>query len=245
MVLGAVVERRLALRVSLRVPARVIVGLRPIAATLLDLSITGCRLLASQPIVATGSAWVLLPAGLGGRWLRPLHAELAWAESVLGQPTGVCEVGALFHDLLPGQTQRLIRAVSQILADPRTATRRREPRLPFERRVIARTREQPRILVGQGLSLSGIRVHGAEEFEVGARLQLAIHGGGARPPLVLTASVLRKDSADGAALHFHDLGEAERLYLAELLEELPPLVGANGAPAVVAELVCERADERA
>jgi hypothetical protein len=237
LIFDAMSERRLALRVALRAPARVFVGLVPISATLLDLSLTGCRFLSPRPVLATGHAWLWLPAGLGGALPRPLRGEVSWAESVSGQPTGVCEVGMRFDRFLPGQTQRLLRALSQLLAGPREPTRRREPRVPFGRRVIARGAERPRILVGQDLSFSGIRVQGGADLEIGAELQLAIHGGGPRPPLVVSARVLRHDAHEGTALRFEGLGEPERRYLGEILEQRPPLVTPTGAPAVVTELL--------
>ena len=94
-------ERRLALRVPVRRTVRAAIGLRSFEAMLMDLSVSGCRLRCAEPVTAHGSLWIVLPAGFGGRFPVPIRGEVARAESVRGEPTGVCDVALRFRALSP------------------------------------------------------------------------------------------------------------------------------------------------
>jgi hypothetical protein len=227
-------ERRLALRVPLRVPIRAAVGLRAFEAQLLDLSVTGCRIRCAQPVTAHGSIWVLLPAGLGGRVPMPLRGEVARADSVRGQPTGVCDVALRFRSLSPRAYERVCAIVREALepqAAPEPAPeRRRAPRRWFARRVIARGAGRPRVLLGRDLSAGGMRVENAQGLAVGDSLQLALHSHAGEVPVVVAARVLRVGEAGDAALAFVDLTPAQIDALAKTMAELSR--GDDGAPFV-------------
>lgn len=130
-------ERRGALRVPVQRRVRVAIGLRAIDAELRDLSVTGCRIRCSEPVTAYGNVWLLLPAGLGGRVPMPLRAEIARADSVRGERTGVCDVALRFRRLPPWAHERVGSAVRELLAEaeaagerpsgPRRWTRRPQP----------------------------------------------------------------------------------------------------------------------
>src|SRR5262245_62102985 len=113
------IERRLALRVPVRLPVRAAIGLRAFEATLMDLSISGCRLRCQEPITAHGSVWVVWPAGFGGGLRLPVRGEVARAESVRGEPTGVCDVALRFREVSPRVYERLCAAVAEVLSPPR------------------------------------------------------------------------------------------------------------------------------
>jgi c-di-GMP-binding flagellar brake protein YcgR len=228
-------ERRLALRVPVRRIVRAAVGLRAFEATLMDLSITGCRLRCQEPITAHGSVWIVLPAGFGGRLPLPVRGEVARAESVRGEPTGVCDVALRFRELSPRAHERLCSAVSERFSPPREpvgAERRLSLRHWFGRRVIARGAGAPRVLLGRDLSTGGMRVENAVGLRPGEELQLALHSQSGDVPLVLRASVLRSDPSGAAALEFSDLSSSQRVALDKLLSRL----GGGGDP-VVSELL--------
>jgi c-di-GMP-binding flagellar brake protein YcgR len=229
-------ERRLALRVPVWRPVRAAVGLRAFEATLMDLSIAGCRLRCHEPITAHGSVWVVLPAGFGGRLPLPVRGEVARAESVRGEPTGVCDVALRFREISPRVHERLCAAVSEVLAPPCEQVepeRRRSLRHWFGRRVIARRAGSPRVLLGRDLSAGGMCVENAAGLSAGEELELALHSQTGDAPLVLRASVLRSSASGEAALAFPALSSGQRLALEKLLFQL----GGGDGPTVVSEVL--------
>jgi hypothetical protein len=227
-------ERRLALRVPVRRRVRAAIGLRAFEALLLDLSVTGCRIRCAQPVTAHGSVWIVLPAGFGGRLPLPLRGEVARADSVRGEPTGVCDVALRFRALTPRAYERVCAAVAEVLAPaPEAQERRSSPRSWFGRRVVARGAGRPRVLLGRDLSLGGMRVENAAGLAAGDELQLALHSHAGDVPLVVSARVLRTGEAGDAALAFVGLAPAQRVALEKILFEL----GAGQGPALVSEVL--------
>jgi hypothetical protein len=228
-------ERRLALRVPVRRRVRAAIGLRAFEALLLDLSVTGCRLRCPQPVTAHGSVWIVLPAGFGGCLPLPVRGEVARADSVRGEPTGVCDVALRFRALTQGAYERVCAAVAEVLAapGPEGEERRRAPRSWFGRRVIARGAGRPRVLLGRDLSLGGMRVENAAGLAAGDELQLALHSHSGDVPLVLGARVLRTGAAGDAALEFVGLAAQQRAALEKIVFEL----GGGEGPALVSELL--------
>jgi hypothetical protein len=229
-------ERRLAVRVPVRRRVRAAIGLRPFEALLLDLSVTGCRIRCAQPVTAHGSVWIVLPAGLGGRLPLPVRGEVARADSVRGEPTGVCDVALRFRSLPPRAYDRVCAAVAELLAparEPEPEERRRSPRRWFGRRVIARGAGRPRVLLGRDLSLGGMRVEKAAGLAAGEELQLALHSHAGEVPLVLRARVLRTGEAGDAALEFLAVSPFQRVALEKILSE----VSGGEAHALVSEVL--------
>jgi hypothetical protein len=229
-------ERRLALRVPVHRTVRGMIGLRAFEALLLDLSVTGCRIRCAQPVTAHGSVWIVLPAGFGGLLPLPVRGEVARADSVRGEPTGVCDVALRFRALTPRAYERVCAAVAEVLAraaEPEAPERRRAPRRWFGRRVIARGVGRPRVLLGRDLSAGGMRVENGAGLVPGDELQLALHSYAGEVPLVLRARVLRTEPSGEAALAFVDLSLAQRVVLDKILFEV---AGGDG-PALVSELL--------
>jgi hypothetical protein len=212
-------ERRLALRVPVRRRVRAAIGLRAFEALLLDLSVTGCRIRCARPVAAHGSVWIVLPAGFGGRLPLPLRGEVARAESVRGEPTGVCDVALRFRALPPRAYDRVCAAVAEVLAapEPEPQERRASPRRWFARRVIARGAGRPRVLVGRDVSAGGMRVENAAGLAAGDELQLALHAQAGEVPLVVGARVLRTGPGGDAALEFVDVSAPQRVALEKIL----------------------------
>ena len=227
----AIAERRLAVRVPVHWPLHVWDGLRRIDAHFIDLSLTGCRMLCREPVSTNRKLWVLLPGGFGGRWPRPVRGAVTRSESVVGEPTGVCEVSVQFTG--SNGRPRITEALTGLLSGD--IDRRQNERVVYERRVIARGPDRPRVLIGQDLSAGGMRVSSGDGLTVGDRIQVALHAGGTLPPLVVDAEVARHD-ADGVGLSFVDLDEASALHLERLLAAAPVLSDERGEPAIVTTL---------
>lgn len=214
---------------------RAVVGLRSFEALLLDLSITGCLLRCSEPVTAHGSLWVVLPAGMGGRLPMPVRGEVARAESVRGEPTGVCDVALRFRELAPRAYERLCAVVAEALAPaPEPSERRRSLRRWFGRRVIARGAGRPRVLVGRDLSSGGMLVENAQGLRAGDQLQVALYSHSGEVPLVLDARVLRTTDDGGVALEFVAPSAGQIVYLDKLVASLG---SADSAPVVVSEIL--------
>jgi len=231
-------ERRLALRVPVRLTVRAAIGLRSFEALLVDLSVTGCRLRCPEPVTAHGGLWIVLPAGFGGLFPLPVRGEVARAESVRGEPTGVCDVALRFRGLSARASDRVQAAIHQVLAPKRenpNGERRRAQRRWFGGRVVAGGPGHPRVLLARDLSENGMQVENAADLAAGEELQLALHSQAGDVPLVLRGRVLRCTADGEAAFSFVAPTEAQRAHLAKLLASLP----AVDAP-VVAE-VLERA----
>jgi hypothetical protein len=207
----AVAERRLGLRIPVDQPARISTGWHAFPARLTELSLTGCRLRCEEDVIR--------------------------AESEPGQATGMCEVALQFRPRLARTHRRLARVMTEILSGE--SERRRDERVPYRRRVIARGPDRPRVLIGQDLSLGGMRISDPEDFPTGTEVQIALHAGGALAPLVVGARVVRNDGAAGAGLVFVDLDETRREQLSKLIHAHAPFIGPDGRPAVVSEIVCE------
>ncbi len=244
---AALAERRYALRVPVDRSLKVWNRLRRLDVTLRDLSLSGCRLLCQEPLIASATLWLWLPGGLGGRLRHPVRGEVVWAESVSGERTGVCHAAVRFRPLFASTTPRIQRALEVLLMDdasqgaagesPSTGERRAAgERVSYERRVISRGSGRPRVLIGQDLSVGGMRIANEEGLEVGVDLQVALHAGGAVLPVVVEARVVRQGEA-GAALEFIGVDAAAQELLQKLVSEHPRLIGADGQPVVVSEIV--------
>ena len=65
--------------------------------------------------------------------------------------------------------------------------RRRETRIPYERRVVALGEEAARVLVGRDLSQGGMRLAAKDAVDLGDVLRLALHCGTELEPVVVMA----------------------------------------------------------
>jgi hypothetical protein len=106
--------------------------------------------------------------------------------------------------------------------------RRREPRIPYEQRVMAHDHEASRILIGRDIAVGGLRVDPHPELKVGKSMRVAIHLGEGSEPVSLRARVLRDDGALGVALRFVDVSMSAA-------EQLRKLVNGNSRLEVASE----------
>jgi hypothetical protein len=149
--------------------------------------------------------------------------------------TGACEAALRFRPKLARTHRRLANVMTELLTGE--SERRRDQRVPYQRRVIARGSDRPRVLIGQDLSMGGMRINDPQDFPAGTEVQLALHAGGTIAPLVVDARVVRNDGASGAGLVFIDLDEARREQLSKLIHAHAPFIGPDGRPAVVSEVM--------
>ncbi len=106
------------------------------------------------------------------------------------------------------------------------AERRREPRIPYEERVVALDEEAARIIVGRDLSLGGMRIEACDAVGLGDVLRLALHYGTDREPLIVLASAERDDGEDGTLLTFLEPGPTQREQLQRIIAASSPIQGA-------------------
>ena len=223
--LTAIAEQRLALRVPVALTVGVSDGLRGRRADLVDLSLTGARLRFDEPVTADRRPWLWLPAGLGGRFSHPIGSEVAWTDSMPGEPTGHCQVGVRFRAFPLGGRSRLQRALAELIARvgedptlPPLPERRVAGRVPYARRVIARGAGAPLVMLGRDISSTGIRVATRRALAVGDAMQIALHAGNG-VPLVVRASVVRSVGEAEWALSFGELDPAQRARLDAILQD--------------------------
>lgn len=101
--------------------------------------------------------------------------------------------------------------------------RRRDPRIPYDRRVVALGEEAARVLVGRDLSHGGMRIAATETVDVGDTLRVALHCGTELEPLVVLATALRDDGEAGIVLTFPELSDGQRDHLEKIIASSSPI----------------------
>lgn len=101
--------------------------------------------------------------------------------------------------------------------------RRSDPRVPYDKRVVALGDEAARVLVGRDLSQGGMRIARNESVEIGDVLRIALHSGTEAKPLIVLANVLRDDGEDGTVLTFQNLSNKQRDQLDQVLANSSPI----------------------
>jgi hypothetical protein len=76
-------------------------------------------------------------------------------------------------------------------------------------------------MLGADLSPAGMRIERIEEFQLGDRFRLALHGPGPTEPFIVDAEVVRDDGANGFALAFHGVDPETAIALEKLVACLP------------------------
>ncbi len=226
------VERRWAPRVAIGAPARAWTRHGVRRTTLVDLSVSGCRLLTATPAEVGSRMLVWLPRGPGWRWPLAVTGRVLRCEpGVWDRPTP--HAVSLGFTRTPLSARRRVQALLQHHAGARLAPaapravartapddRRARGRLPFERRVIARRPEGATVLQARDLSVGGLRIAPTADLDVGSEVQLAVHVKPGTTPLVVDARVARDDGAEGLMLRFENLDRRRHDYLAKMIGEL-------------------------
>ena len=101
--------------------------------------------------------------------------------------------------------------------------RRSDPRIPYDRRVVALGEEAARVLVGRDLSHGGMRIGPTDAVDVGDTLRVALHCGTELEPLVVLATALRDDGVAGVVLEFQELSDGQRDHLEKIIASSSPV----------------------
>lgn len=105
--------------------------------------------------------------------------------------------------------------------------RRRDPRIPYDRRVVALGEEAARVLVGRDLSQGGMRIAANDTVDVGDTLRVALHCGTHFEPLIVLATARRDDGCAGIVLEFKDLSDGQREHLEKIIASSSPIQAAD------------------
>lgn len=241
-------ERQASPRVAVGMPVTLRAGLHWCRGVLVDVSLTGCRLLIGRWLPVGSRVSVRMRTGPG--WAGRLRLAGSVARSALGSAEGGGSdhtiVGIEFDPLSFTKLRRLEAFVRARQVGPavfpsaetpperrRTAApaapeaadvdRRRLPRVLFEREVEAMCAGATRALLGRDLSEHGIRVESDVRVAVGERLRLAIYGLQEEEPLFAEARVLRDDGSRGLMLRFDWMESETRDRLIALIGTLSPI----------------------
>jgi hypothetical protein len=208
-------------------------GLRRRRGTLVELSTTGCRLLASVTPARGAQVTVFLPDPDGGRAIpaRGSVLRVALAERMR-------EIAISFAPQSERARARVERLVALHEGGPAALAgtsfgaagspaglrdQRRHRRGVYRKRVIALFEGGARVLLGRDLSLGGLRVESGGSLEAGQIVSLALHGSSLANPLVVRARVVRRGLSRESVLRFIELDDATRGLVAKLLAEQPEI----------------------
>jgi hypothetical protein len=245
-------EKRRSARVNVGASVRVKVGWRPRPALLVDLSVSGCRLMTERPIEPGAPFRLLLPAELTGGKALSVEASVLECTSSRDPSLGrfvttasFAAINARLHaqlqfavDLhvegpalcedapqIPAAGPSPMPALTQPARPAEPVAERREcERLPLDSRVVSLDEEAARVLMGRDLSRSGMRVDPHPLLAVGMNLRLAVHAETREAPLTLHAVVDRDDGERGLVLRFHDLSAELSSYLDYVIHALPLVI---------------------
>jgi hypothetical protein len=222
-------EKRRAERVAVGAPISFRAGMRRRSGTLVELSTTGCRLLAGVAPTQGAKVTVYFPDPDGGRAI-PVRGGVV--RVVLSEPSR--EIAVAFFPQTDAARARIERLVTlhrggpaAWAGSPLPVSAQRDPRRNrrgvYRRRVIALCADGARVLLGRDLSVGGMRIESGADLENGQIVSLALHGRPLTHPMVLRARVVRRGLARESVLRFLDLDDAMRELLARLVAEQPEI----------------------
>jgi hypothetical protein len=224
-------ERRVAARYPLGAQVGYRTGLRRRPATLLEIALRGCRLLAERAVEPDTRIQVGVPKELTGGRALALPGWVLRCEPATGPDRGFV-LGVAF-DTLKASAERGLRellrhaiagldepAAGAAGGDAPEGERRESPRGAWHGRVLAFKSRAARALVGRDLSTGGMLVEQSLELRVGDEPQLAIFGREGDEPIEVRARVVREDDR-GHALQFLDLTPVQAARLEALVAGLP------------------------
>ncbi len=234
-------EKRRSARVNVGAPVRLKLGWRQRTALLVDLSMSGCRLMTDRPIDRATPFRLQLPAAVaGGRALAVASRVVestASADPVLGRYVTTAAFDVLsarqhvhLHAAVAAHAEgpavcegapRIAAAAKR--ADP-AADRRDSGRHRIDSRVVSLDEEAARVLMGRDLSRGGMRVNPNPLLAIGMNLRLAVHAETREAPLILHAVVDRDDGEHGLVLRFCDLSAELSRYLDYVIHALPLVI---------------------
>ncbi|MBW2231071.1 MAG: PilZ domain-containing protein [Deltaproteobacteria bacterium] len=124
-----------------------------------------------------------------------------------------------------------------------TDDRRHNMRAHYMRRVIATHEGQAHVVIGQDISVGGMRIGKEPGIMVGDDLKLALYGVGSEERVIVSASIVRDDGLAGLGVKFVDVSPDTHERLIKLIDAIPILGrsknGQKSRPSVVVSEVLE------
>jgi hypothetical protein len=215
---------------------------------LVELSLDGCQILASDQLAIDTSLSVRLPEALGGgekldlvgRVLRTAeptmhvgHAVYLTAirfdaldpskRSILKSVLGGAQIGTRITALADMPETSTADAVvdNASKSEPGVENRRSAPRHAYGRSV--QILGEPEPVLGCDLSMTGVRLSDCEDIEDGTQVTVALFGAPRNEPIVVDAVVTRASDSAEAALRFGDLTPSQKQGIENLLRSAPIL----------------------
>jgi hypothetical protein len=225
-------EKRRAERVAVGSAIFFRAGLRRRSGTLVELSATGCRLLAGVTPARGARLTVLFPDPDGGR-ATPVRGSVVRV-ALLDRVREIAVSFVAQSDAVRARVERLVALHREGPASwvehsggteppPGPRDQRRHRRGVYQKRVIALFEGGARVLLARDLSLGGMRVESGGDLEAGQILSLALHGRSLATPVVVRARVVRRGLARESILRFVELDDATRDLLGKLVAEQPEI----------------------
>jgi hypothetical protein len=229
-------EKRSAERVAVGAPISFRGGLRRRDATLIELSLTGCRLLAAAAPARRTHVTLHLPDPEGRRTLSVRARVVRVTASERGPAAR--EIAFAFEpapDALRSRIERLVVLhldgpaawVGAPLPGAGPTTGRHDPRRHrrslYQKRVIALSDAGARVVLGRDLSIGGMRLEAGPRLEHGELLSVALHGAPLDAPLVVRARVVRRGVSRESVLRFIELDAVAREALGKLVADGPEI----------------------
>jgi hypothetical protein len=225
-------EKRRSMRVNVGAPVRVKLGWRQRDALLVDLSVSGCRLITDRPVERSKTFRVLLPAEIAGGRAIALQARVVECSASEDLALGRFVASAAFVGIDSRLHAQLELAVATHAEGP--AVCEGAPRIASDAAIAATPPpaapdgalddEAARVLMGRDLSRGGMRVDPNPLLAVGMNLRLAVHAETRETPLVLNAIVMRDEGEQGLMLRFQDLSAELSRYLDYVIHALPLVI---------------------
>jgi hypothetical protein len=237
-------EKRRSARVNVGAPVRVKLGWRNREALLVNLSVTGCRLLTNRPVERGQSFRLHIPNDVAGGRAVAVDARviecLSSPDPALGRfitSASFAGVDARLHARLSAAVAAHAEGPAVCAGAPPIATGEpgvAEAALPAPPGAEIASAHGPapdsldeeaaHVLMGRDLSRGGMRVDPNPLLAVGMNLRLAVHAETREAPMILSAMVVRDDGEQGVLLRFRDLSAELARYLDYVIHALPLVI---------------------
>ena len=236
-------EKRRSTRVNVGAPVRVKLGWRNREALLVNLSVTGCRLMTDREVERGVSFRLQIPNDVAGGRALAVKARVIECLTSPDPALGRFVTSASFSGVDARLHAQLLAAVAAhadgpavcasappLAAGSPTADAACPP--VCEAGAVSANGAAPdsldeeaaHVLMGRDLSRGGMRVDPNPLLAVGMNLRLAVHAETREAPMVLNAMVVRDDGEQGLLLRFRDLSTEVTRYLDYVIHALPLVI---------------------
>jgi c-di-GMP-binding flagellar brake protein YcgR len=120
---------------------------------------------------------------------------------------------------LPGRQSQAQTKLAELPSDDR----RQNTRAHYMRRVIATREGQAHVVIGQDISVGGMRIGKEAGIMVGDEMKLALYGVGSEERVIVSAHVVRDDGLAGLGVQFDNVSPETAERLTKLVESIPIL----------------------